>query len=76
MTAPEPWPSVEVPRMLRDAVRYTSVALMVGVDPDDPEALLVHEVRKCAPDSPGWLPDAQLAATLREFADRLDARGK
>lgn len=75
MTGPEPVPPVEVPRMLRDAVHYTSVALMVGVDPDDPDALIVHEVRKNAPGSPGWLPDARLAATLREFANRLDARG-
>lgn len=74
MTAPNP-NSPEVQKLLREAVRYTSVTLLAGFDPDDPESVLIHEVRRHPDGAPcAVLPDDRLAEALREFADRLDAR--
>ncbi|WP_054812087.1 hypothetical protein [Nocardia arizonensis] len=72
MTAPEPVPADRVARVLRDATRYTAVALLIGHDPDDPDALFIDEVRNPSRE----LADRELAETLRQFADRLDARAQ
>ncbi|WP_063017159.1 MULTISPECIES: hypothetical protein [Nocardia] len=72
MTLPEPLPAEEATRVLREAARYTAVVLLIGNDPDDPESLFIDEVRNPSRE----LADRELAESLRQFADRLDARAQ
>lgn len=72
MSAPEamPWETAEP--IVRDAVRYTAVVLLVGRDPDNPDGVFVDEIRNPARE----LDDALLVRALRDLIDRVEARGE
>jgi hypothetical protein len=70
MSAPEamPWEAAEP--IVRAAVRYTAVVLLVGRDPDNPDGVFVDEIRNPARE----LDDALLVRALRDLIDRVEGR--
>lgn len=72
MTAPEPMSWTQAEPIVRDAVRYTAVVLLVGRNPDNPEAVFVDEIRNPARE----LDDAALVRALRDLADQIETRAE
>lgn len=70
MTAPEPMSWTQAEPIVRDAVRYTAVVLLVGRDPDNPDGVFVDEIRNPARE----LDDAALVRALRDLIDRVEGR--